>query len=81
MKSAEGKNAWRALIKEFSDEKMVKDHNFGTLVRKDCRGDYTEENSIFITRIQFYAIEIARNRLGLNELIWEKAQEEKATST
>lgn len=47
MKSAEGKNAWRALIKEFSDEKMVKDHNFGTLVRKDCRGDYTEENSIF----------------------------------
>ena len=25
----------------------VDDYNFGTLVRKDCEGDYSEENSIF----------------------------------
>lgn len=30
--------------------------------------------------MQFYALEIARNRLGLNDWIYEKAQAEKAKS-
>jgi len=28
-------------------------------------------------RVQFYAIEIARNRHGLNDKVWKSAQEEK----
>lgn len=30
-----------------------------------------------VPRMQFYAIEIARNRAGLNDWIYEKAQAEK----
>lgn len=63
-------------------------------MRKDCEGDYSEENSIFgelrcvreeggaqlisracpVLRVQFYAFEIARNRRGLNDAAWQKAQ-------
>jgi hypothetical protein len=45
----------------------VADYNFGTLIRTNSMEDYTEKNTMFITRIQFYAIEICRNRLGLND--------------
>jgi hypothetical protein len=46
---------------------VVSDYNFGTLIRTNAQEDYTEKNTMFITRIQFYAIEICRNRLGLND--------------
>ncbi|KAJ7048396.1 DUF757-domain-containing protein [Mycena amicta] len=64
----------------------VKDYNFGSLIRTDAKQEYGEKNTIFVTRIQFYAFEIARNRLGLNddahelakvEAAKEKAQKEK----
>lgn len=45
MKSDEGKNVWREWITKY--EKKVNDYNFGTLVRKDAKGDYTKENTIF----------------------------------
>ncbi|THH17983.1 hypothetical protein EW146_g2908 [Bondarzewia mesenterica] len=35
-----------------------------------------ESNTIFVTRIQFYAIEICRNKLGLNDKAHEIAKEE-----
>lgn len=54
----------------------VNDFNFGTLIRTDAGGDYTESNTLFTTRIQFYAIEIARNRLGLNERAHEESKKE-----
>lgn len=38
---------WRAFCNQF--EGVVEDFNYGTLLRLDCEGDYTEENSIFGT--------------------------------
>ncbi|KAF8843494.1 DUF757-domain-containing protein [Paxillus ammoniavirescens] len=65
LKSEEGKKKWRDFINQY--EKKVKDFNFGSLIRTDARQEYSEINTIFVTRMQFYAIEIARNRLGLND--------------
>ncbi|MBW0481854.1 hypothetical protein O181_021569 [Austropuccinia psidii MF-1] len=81
MKSAKGKETWRNFISKF--EKRVADFNFGTLIRTNANDDYTERNTMFITRIQFYAIEIARNRLGLNDrahTLAKKEWEEKRAS-
>lgn len=66
MKSTLGKAKWRAFCEKFNE---VDDYNFGTLLRPDVAGEYTQENSIFAVRIQFYAIEIARNRYGLNDWV------------
>ncbi|KNZ54528.1 hypothetical protein VP01_2924g3 [Puccinia sorghi] len=74
LKSPEGKESWRKYIKLF--ENTVADYNFGTLIRTNSREDYTEKNTMFITRIQFYAIEICRNRLGLNDRAHELAKKE-----
>ncbi|XP_062570732.1 protein PBDC1-like [Saccostrea cucullata] len=64
LKSPEAKEKWRPFINSF--EKRVEDFNYGTLLRLDCTKDYTEENSILVVRLQFLAIEIARNREGYN---------------
>ncbi|THH03241.1 hypothetical protein EW145_g6412 [Phellinidium pouzarii] len=60
MKSSDGKKRWRDFIEGYKDK--VKDYNFGSLIRMDCRDEYGETNTIFVTRMQ-----IARNRLGLND--------------
>ncbi|GFS56623.1 protein PBDC1 [Nephila pilipes] len=67
MKSRESKKKWRSFCEKFRD--IVEDSTFGTLVRIDCEKEYSEENSVLVVRIQFLAIEIARNRQGLNEKI------------
>ncbi|GAA6062752.1 hypothetical protein JCM10212_005548 [Sporobolomyces blumeae] len=72
MKDKEGKKRWREFMLPF--EKKVDEYNFGTLIRLDCEDDYTETNSMFGYRVQFYAIEIARNRKGLNDKVWKDAQ-------
>lgn len=69
MKSKVGKERWRLFCEEF---KHIEDYNFGTLLRTDASGEYSQENSIFVVRIQFYAIEIVRNRAGLNDWVSEK---------
>ncbi|RDX55360.1 DUF757-domain-containing protein [Polyporus arcularius HHB13444] len=74
MKSEEGKKRWRNFMMQY--EKKIKDYNFGSLIRTDAREEYSETNTIFVTRIQFYAFEIARNRLGLNDRAHEIAKEE-----
>ncbi|KAH9955413.1 polysaccharide biosynthesis-domain-containing protein [Russula dissimulans] len=74
MKSDKGKERWRAFIKEY--ENKIADFNFGSLIRTDATKEYDETNTIFVTRIQFYAIEISRNRLGLNDVAHERAKEE-----
>eukprot|EP00834_Sanchytrium_tribonematis_P006102 NODE_420_length_7765_cov_0.831855.p6 type:complete len:147 gc:universal NODE_420_length_7765_cov_0.831855:6788-7228(+) len=63
-KSEAYKSKWRDFIKQFEH---VKDYNFGTLVRIDCAKEYTEENTLFVLRIQFYAVEIVRNLDKLND--------------
>ncbi|KAI9507118.1 DUF757-domain-containing protein [Russula earlei] len=103
MKSDEGKERWRAFIDTY--EKKIADFNFGSLIRTDATKEYSEKNTIFVTRIQvryrscsevgtqswmpdyggmyrsfkpaqFFAIEISRNRLGLNDGAHEIAKEE-----
>ncbi|USP82472.1 uncharacterized protein yc1106_09746 [Curvularia clavata] len=72
MKSKEGKERWRKFISEY--ENKVEDYNFGTMLRASPKSEYSQEGTIFAVRMQFYAIEIARNREGLNDWIYEKAQ-------
>ncbi|GLH15851.1 Protein PBDC1 [Gryllus bimaculatus] len=67
MKSPEGKSKWRPFCEKFKN--VVEDYSFGTLLRLDCQGEYSEKNSILVSRIQFYAIELARNKEGLNDTV------------
>ncbi|PSR88795.1 duf757 domain-containing protein [Coniella lustricola] len=76
MKSAQGKKRWREFMMVY--EKKVDDYSFGTILRKDPKEEYTQDGTIFVPRMQFYAVEIARNRKGLNDWVYEKAQAEAA---
>lgn len=58
MKSKEGKEKWRNWMMQY--EKRVDDYNFGTMLRKSAKDDYSQDSVIFAVRMQFYAIEIAR---------------------
>ncbi|KAL2109175.1 hypothetical protein VUR80DRAFT_2863 [Thermomyces stellatus] len=81
MKSKEGKERWRNFMMKY--EKKVPEFNFGTMLRSNPKFEYGKDETIFVPRVQFYAVEIARNRLGLNDWIYEQAQkerEEKASS-
>ncbi|GAB7332309.1 hypothetical protein MBLNU13_g04141t1 [Cladosporium sp. NU13] len=74
MKSKAGKERWRTFIASY--ENKVDDYNFGTMLRANAAEEYDQDGTIFAVRMQFYAIEIARNRAGLNDWIYEKAQKE-----
>ncbi|EXV05127.1 polysaccharide biosynthesis protein [Metarhizium robertsii] len=90
MKSKDGKERWRNFMMAY--EKKVDDYNFGTMVRNNAKAEYEENTTIFdkagrwadsavsyiVPRMQFYAIEIARNKNGLNDWIYEQAQGQKA---
>ncbi|XP_067879092.1 protein PBDC1 [Heterodontus francisci] len=78
LKSETAKLEWRPFCLQF--ETLVEDFNYGTLLRLDCSKDYVEENTIFATRIQFFAIEIARNREGHNTALYETSAKAKAAS-
>ncbi|KAL8570354.1 hypothetical protein ACOMHN_035772 [Nucella lapillus] len=60
MKSVKSKEVWRDYIEDFKDR--VQDYNLGTLLRISSQEGYTEENTTLCVRIQFLAIEIARNK-------------------
>lgn len=75
MKSKTGKERWRNFMMQY--EKKVDDYNFGTMLRSNPKWEYGQKETIFVPRMQFYAIEIARNRKGLNDWIYEEAQAEK----
>ncbi|XP_076242204.1 protein PBDC1 [Calliopsis andreniformis] len=79
LKSPEGKMKWRPYCEQFKD--IVEDYSFGTLLRADCEGDYSEENSILTTRIQFYAIELARNKEGFNDGIRKQYKPSRTTKS
>lgn len=70
LKTKEAKERWREFIKNF--EEKVDDFNFGTLLRINSSEEYSQENTIFVVRIQFYAIELARNKFGLNDWAYGK---------
>lgn len=66
MKSPAAKQKWRAFIEKFN---KMDDYSYGTLMRADASQDFGPHNSILMVRIQFWAIEIARNREGYNDQI------------
>jgi hypothetical protein len=66
LKSDNAKFKWRSFIEKFD---KLEDYSFGTLIRVDSSKDFSPENSILVVRIQFLAIEIARNREGCNDNI------------
>ncbi|KAF9928776.1 hypothetical protein FBU30_002096 [Linnemannia zychae] len=70
-KSPEMKEKWRKFISRYEGGKVV-DYNFGSLLRIDASKDYTEDNTMFVTRMQFLTIEIARNKAGLNSVHCKK---------
>ncbi|KAI1086787.1 DUF757-domain-containing protein [Rostrohypoxylon terebratum] len=72
MKSKSGKERWRKFMMAY--DKRVDDYNFGTMLRTSPNVEYQQHTTIFVPRMQFYAIEIARNKAGLNDWIYEKAQ-------
>jgi hypothetical protein len=75
MKSKEGKERWRNFCVTYEKgENKVEDFNYGTMLRKSSTTEYGEKETIFAVRMQFYAIEIARNRAGLNDWVYEKAK-------
>ncbi|TNY23745.1 putative polysaccharide biosynthesis protein [Rhodotorula diobovata] len=74
IKSPAGKKRWRDFMMPF--EKKIDEYNFGTLIRLDCTQDYSEANSMFGYRLQFYALEILRNRKGLNDAVWQKVRDD-----
>ncbi|KAI1748871.1 DUF757-domain-containing protein [Xylaria castorea] len=75
MKSKAGKERWRKFMMAY--EKKIDDYSFGTMLRTSPKVEYDQDTTIFVPRMQFYAVEIARNRAGLNDWIYEKAQSEK----
>lgn len=58
------KEKWRTFCMDMKDN--VEDFNYATMLRLNCKQDYNEANTILVPRVQFIAIEIARNRRGLN---------------
>lgn len=64
IKNPAQKEKWRKFCESFKDD--VEDYNMGTLLRLNSEDDYTPENTTLSIRTQWLAIEIARNREGLN---------------
>ncbi|KAF7853945.1 hypothetical protein EAF04_010611 [Stromatinia cepivora] len=79
MKSKTGKEKWRSFMMTY--EKKVDDYNFGTMLRTNPKFEYGQDETIFVPRMQFYAYEIARNRKGLNDWIYEKEHPEAKKKT
>lgn len=69
IKSVDGKNKWRIFIEKFN---RIDDYSYGTLIRSNSNLEFSQDNSMFVVRIQFLAIEIARNREGFNDCIRNK---------
>lgn len=69
LKSAEAKAKWQEFGDKFADETGISN---STMLLLDSAENYNEQNTIWVTRIQFLAIEIARNREGFNDLIQKK---------
>ncbi|TEB32866.1 DUF757-domain-containing protein [Coprinellus micaceus] len=93
MKSNDGKKRWREFMERVvptsawvgsfgplpdATRRKSRITTLGCLIRTDAEDEYGEKNTIFVTRIQFYCIEIARNKLGLNQKAHELAKEEAA---
>lgn len=75
MKNPTGKVKWKLFCERFKD--VLEDYNYGTLLRTDCADEYSQENSILVPRVQFLAVELARNREGFNDVVRTKFKSQK----
>ncbi|CAE6535055.1 unnamed protein product [Rhizoctonia solani] len=75
LKSNDNKPRWYKFMNAY--EKKVHDYTFGSLLRRNAEDDYTEQNTMFVPRMQFYVFEIARNRLGMNDHVHNSAKSSK----
>ena len=64
LKSEVAKRRWRNFCYIFQNH--LEDFNFGCLLRLNTYKDYSPDNTTLVPRVQFLAIEVARNRQGLN---------------
>ncbi|KAM7356110.1 protein PBDC1 [Cochliomyia hominivorax] len=69
LKSPAAKQEWRQFAEKFN---KLDDYSYGTLMRANASEEFSPDNSILVVRIQFLAIEIARNREGLNNEVHQK---------
>ena len=69
LKNEDAKVKWRRFCEQFKP--LIENYNFGTLLRLDSSGGYSEQNSTFSYKLQFLAIEIARNRRNFNKSVVE----------
>lgn len=61
MKSKAGKEQWRKFINAYEKgDQKIDDYNYGAMVRASPKEEYTQDGTVFVVRMQFYAIEIAR---------------------
>ncbi|XP_067643549.1 protein PBDC1 [Eurosta solidaginis] len=77
LKSEDAKNRWRTFAEKFN---KLEDYAYGTLIRADAAKEFAPENALFVVRIQFLAIEIARNREGHNDEVHRKCRPPPRTS-
>merc|ERR1712004_532461 len=86
LKTQEAKAKWRPFCNHFDGQ--IADFNQGCLLLKfnqfqifcsriDSMGEYNEDNTTLALRIQFLAIEIARNRELVNDKLFDQIQEQK----
>lgn len=64
LKSDDAKIRWRTFCDKFN---KLEDFSFGTIIRTDASGSFHPENTTLVIRLQFWALEIARNREGHND--------------
>ena len=67
LKNPQAKEMWRKFCENYKE--TVDDYNLGSLIRLDSTKEYNQENSIVVPRVQFLALELARNREGANDSI------------
>lgn len=64
LKTDAAKVRWRTFIEKFN---KLEDFSFGTIIRANAGEEFNPDNSILVIRLQFWALEIARNREGYND--------------
>lgn len=69
LKSPKAKIAWRQYARKFD---QLENYSYGTLMRAESSKQFTPDNAILVVRIQFWAIESARNREGFNDVIYKR---------
>lgn len=73
LKSDGAKVLWREFCNSY--DKRVENFNMGTLLRLNAAEDYGPDNAVCVPRVQFYAIEIARNKEGANMEVYRAANQ------